>query len=80
MALRYTSHALRRMQQRGIAADDVERAVNRCIGGPTPGNRPGTLVFRGPRLPASSRHLKVVVDSAVGDLVISVMFEEEASQ
>lgn len=76
MPLEYTAHARSRMRERGFTEGEVEEAVNRCDGGPEPGNRPGTLVYRGAKIRPDGKRLKVVVDAAVRNRVVSVMSEE----
>ena len=55
---RYAPHAVKRMQQRGIAEADVEMALRRRIGQPGPG-QPGTMWIRGHAV--GGRILKVAV-------------------
>jgi hypothetical protein len=69
--LRYTFHARQRMRERGISEQDVEYAHRHPIGNPEPGARPGTLATTGP-FPGRAGLLKVVVDSADSELVVTV--------
>jgi hypothetical protein len=66
------------MAERNISERAVEDVMRRPIGGgPEPGARPDTICYRG----QSSEHpgviLKVVVDSADTNRVVSVMSEGE---
>lgn len=70
MTLRFVPHALQRMQERGITAEDVESALRRSSGPPEPGRRPDTVVLRGYALDGGT--LKVVVASNDRQLVVSV--------
>jgi hypothetical protein len=76
MSLRYTHHAEERMREREITKDDVEDAVNRPYGAPEPGSRPDTIVVRGALVHPDGTRLKVILDAAVGDRVVSAMWED----
>jgi hypothetical protein len=67
------------MAQRGITEEDVEAALSRRVGHPSPGE-PGTIWIRG--YGAGSRILKVCVRMADQDFVITAAwpgFDEEAT-
>ena len=68
--LSFTSHALRRMAQRGLSESDVEFAHAHPLGPTTPGNRPDTRRFTG-RLP-SGAVLEIVVAATDRRRIISV--------
>jgi hypothetical protein len=64
----YSDHALRKMAQRRITKLDVESALRRPTGAPTPG-QPGTMWIRG--YAAGGRILKVCVRATDPDYVIT---------
>lgn len=68
MARHFQRHARERMIERNITEGEVEAALNHPVSN-EPGNRPGTSVVLGH---AGSRMLKVVVETADRNKVISV--------
>ena len=68
MELVFTNHAQRRMAARGIAKEDVEAALRRPIGNPSPGE-PGKVVIEGHA--PGGRILKVCVQAADHNVVVS---------
>ena len=76
MPSRYTHHAEERIRERGITKSDVADALNRPYGAPEPGSRPDTIVVRGALVRPDGMRLKVVLDAAVSDRVVSAMWED----
>lgn len=61
------------MQERSITEQDVEAALRRPAGPPSPGARPDTVVLRG--YASGGGTLKVVVAANDPTLVVSVFWE-----
>ncbi len=70
-----TRHARERMEARGISEEDVKLAFERPDGVRHPGNRPDTVVHIG--YSTHGRRLKVILDAADSDRIISVMWKDE---
>jgi hypothetical protein len=78
--VRYSKHAREKMAERGISEEDVESALSRPSGNPTPG-QPGTIWLWG--YAAGSRILKVCVPMADHEFVITAAWpgsEEETAR
>ena len=71
--VKYSTHARRRMVQRQITEADVENALKRKTGRPSPGDNGNLVVFG---YASGQRILKVVL-SADGQTVVSVMVTGE---
>jgi hypothetical protein len=71
--LRYSSHARKQMAKRAISEQDVESALRRKSGNPTPG-QPGTIWIWG--IAAGGRRLKVCVPTADQEFVISTAWPD----
>ena len=69
----YSAHARRRMQSRAITETDVEQALNRRIGHPSPGE-PGTVWIRG--FAGGGRILKVCVRTADHGYVVTAAWPD----
>lgn len=73
MPVHLTDHAQKRMAQRGITLEDIEQALNRRAGAPSPGE-PGTLWVRG--YASGGRLLKVCVSATDHSNVITVAWPD----
>ena len=71
--VRYSTHAQRKMAERGITEADVEAALSRPSRDPTPG-QPGTIWLWG--FAAGSRILKVCVPTADQEYVITAAWPD----
>lgn len=69
----FSDHAEKKMAQRGITREDVEAALRRRVGNPSPGE-PGTIWIRG--YAGGSRILKVCVPIADQDFVITAAWPD----